>query len=339
MADPLAAAAEVFALALREDPPATPAGRVGLYGCDHPATRAILAAVAPGAAVDTHRPDELPNPTAPTPADDVALVHATKQRAETLAVVARAWEGLAEGGRLLFFCPKLLGAKGYQKRFSEVWPATAVLVKNNGRLLDVTRTPDAAPPPEDWQAAGTLRRHPETGFVTAPGIFAWDRIDTGSALLVEHLPLPLAGPGADLGCGYGFLAHEVLRTSPEVDHVTLLDHDARAVACARANLAPWADRDLQFIVDDIAAFAPTVSYAWIVMNPPFHTGAQTTTSLGEQFVRIAWSALRPGGVLYMVANAFLSYDRTLATLGATVTEPARADGFRLLYAAKTTSAS
>ena len=37
------------------------------------------------------------------------------------------------------------------------------------------------------------------GLWTQPGVFSWDRIDSGTALLLAALP-PLKGQGADLGC-------------------------------------------------------------------------------------------------------------------------------------------
>ena len=69
-----------------------------------------------------------------------------------------------------------------------------------------------------------------------PGIFAWDRIDPGSALLAEHLP-PMKGEGVDLGCGYGALATVALRSST-VTKLKLVDIDRRAIRAARGD-APF----------------------------------------------------------------------------------------------------
>ncbi len=94
-------------------------------------------------------------------------------------------------------------------------------------------------------AAGAPRLVEALGLWSQPGIFSWDRLDPGSALLIETLPA-LAGRGADFGCGIGVLSHAVLR-SPKVKGVTLVDVDRRAVEAARRNVddpraaVRWAD--------------------------------------------------------------------------------------------------
>ncbi len=73
---------------------------------------------------------------------------------------------------------------------------------------------------EEAIAAGAPRLEPGLGLWTQPGVFSWDRLDPGTALLMEALPR-LSGKGADLGCGVGVLAHPVLAS----DAVTDLDTD------------------------------------------------------------------------------------------------------------------
>lgn len=84
------------------------------------------------------------------------------------------------------------------------------------------RTYWSAPLPADtdaalqarWAALDAPRKILDGRFVSRPGVFAWDRIDPASALLVEHLPTTLAGHGADLGAGFGYLSAEVLARCP-----------------------------------------------------------------------------------------------------------------------------
>ena len=83
-------------------------------------------------------------------------------------------------------------------------------------------------------AAGRPRLAETLGLWTQPGLFSWDRIDPGTALLIETLPA-LAGRGADFGCGLGLLAAAALR-SPKVKGITLVDIDRRAVEVAKRNV-------------------------------------------------------------------------------------------------------
>ena len=63
-------------------------------------------------------------------------------------------------------------------------------------------------------AAGALQQVEGLDAWSQPGVFAWDRVDPGTALLAQVLP-SLKGAGADLGCGFGALSLVALR-SPAV---------------------------------------------------------------------------------------------------------------------------
>ena len=83
-------------------------------------------------------------------------------------------------------------------------------------------------------AEGAPRFSEELGVWTQPGVFSWDRLDPGSALLLQHLP-GFTGRGADLGCGLGYLTRHVL-TSPHIINVTMIDIDRRAIELAAKNV-------------------------------------------------------------------------------------------------------
>ena len=107
------------------------------------------------------------------------------------------------------------------------------------------------------------------GRQSQPGIFSWDRIDDGSALLARHLPDDLASSVADFGCGWGYLSREILARSPGIARIDLIDSEHRALEAARANLTD--DRATFHWLELAAEPAPTI-YDAIVCNPPFHTG-------------------------------------------------------------------
>jgi len=177
-------------------------------------------------------------------------------------------------------------------------------------------------------AAGAPRRVGALGLWSQPGLFSWDRLDPGSALLIETLP-PLAGKGGDFGCGIGVLAHAVLR-SPKVKALTLIDIDSRAVEAARRNVDDpraeirWADLR--------AGTAGLANLDFVVMNPPFHQGGIEDQGLGRGFVATAAKALRRGGVLWLTANRHLPYESVLKPLFARVETRAEGRGFKVLAA-------
>jgi 16S rRNA (guanine1207-N2)-methyltransferase len=139
----------------------------------------------------------------------------------------------------------------------------------------------------------------------------------------------MAGQGADFGCGVGYLAHGVL-SAPKVTALHLIDIDRRAVECARRNAADprvtlaWAD----------ARSARLSDLDFVVMNPPFHDAGHEDKALGQAFIQAAGAALRKGGVLWMVANRHLPYERVLAEVFRTVDLRAEIAGYKLFEARK-----
>ncbi len=178
-------------------------------------------------------------------------------------------------------------------------------------------------------AEGAPRRLPDLGLWSQPGIFSWNRIDPGSALLLDTLPR-LAGRGADLGCGIGVLAHGVL-ASPDVTRLDLLDIDRRAVAAARRNVD---DGRAAFGWVDVRAGTGLAGLDFVVMNPPFHDGGGEDRSLGQTFIRRAAEALRTGGRLWLTANRHLPYETALKPLFRQVSPVIEAGGFKVIEARK-----
>jgi 16S rRNA (guanine1207-N2)-methyltransferase len=160
-------------------------------------------------------------------------------------------------------------------------------------------------------------------------VFAWDRIDGGSALLAEHLPA-LKGAGADLGCGYGALATVVLR-SEAVTALRLIDLDRRAVEAARKNVD---DPRATFQWADARTLDDGGQLDFVVMNPPFHDGGAEDRRLGQAFVRKAAGLLKKGGVLWLVANRHLPYEAELNAAFKRVTPVTEGGGYKLFEAVK-----
>jgi 16S rRNA (guanine1207-N2)-methyltransferase len=127
---------------------------------------------------------------------------------------------------------------------------------------------------EEWLQLDAPRPIADGRFVSRPGVFAWDRIDAASELLVAHLPNDLTGRVADLGAGFGYLSAEVLARCPRVTSLDLYEADARALELARSNLsnANEAAPKVDYFWHDVTAGLPH-RYDAIVMNPPFSATA------------------------------------------------------------------
>jgi len=243
-------------------------------------------------------------------------------------VLARALRALAPGGRLSALAPKDKGGSRLRKELEAFGCAVHETGGRHQRLCE-TRRPDAPSGLDEAIAAGGPRLEPGLGLWTWPGVFSWDRLDPGSVQLIQALP-PLAGRGADLGCGLGVLSKAVL-AQPAVTALTLVDLDRRAVEAARRNVD---DPRAAFHWGDARSEPALEGLDFVVMNPPFHDRGAEDKALGQAFIRRAAQVLRKGGVLWMVANRHLPYEAVLTSLFRQVALKSEGGGFKVYEARK-----
>lgn len=251
-------------------------------------------------------------------------VPGTIERRHDIALALRA---LVPDAPFTVLAPKGAGGSRLAAELSGFGCAIADRPKAHHRICSGSR-PETLSGIEDAIADGAPRLHADFGLWTQPGVFSWDRLDPGTALLMEALPR-LSGRGADLGCGIGVLAHPAL-ASDAVTELTLIDNDRRAIEAARRNADDprarhvWAD----------ARTVPLERLDFVVMNPPFHAAGAEDKGLGVAFIRKAAAVLRTGGHLWLVANRHLPYEATLDAAFKRVTPLAEANGFKVLLAVK-----
>lgn len=274
------------------------------------------------------RVDDLPEGRWP-----VVMVLPGKCRDENLASFAAARDRLAPGGHLVAAMPNAIGAARYEKELAKAAGGVGSISKNKCRVFHAVEdgTWDEALI-DEWRDLGRRRTIPGTDYVTEAGLFSSDHLDPGSRLLVEHLPTDLRGSVADLGAGWGFLSAEALRRSPGIERIDLFEADARALACARLNLA-GSDRPIGFHWHDVTTGLPG-RHDVILMNPPFHIGHATNVDLGRAFLLTAMASLNRGGRLYLVANRQLPYEPLLEVSGLEWRKLAEDRTYKLLAAHK-----
>ncbi|MFT3763320.1 MAG: class I SAM-dependent methyltransferase [Pseudoxanthomonas sp.] len=260
-----------------------------------------------------------------------------RQRDEMRALFARAVSLAAPGGTVVACMANDEGAKSGEGDLQKLAGLGGKLAKNHCRAFwtaPLHGSHDAALLAQ-WAGLDAPRPILDGRFVSRPGVFAWDRVDAASALLAECLPRDLSGVGADLGAGYGFLSTEILAHNPQVAALHLYEAEARALDCARRNLAPFAGKAaLDFRWRDVTAGLPD-RYDFIVSNPPFHATRKTgRPDIGQRFIAVAAEALKPGGRLWLVANRHLPYEQALDAGFGRVRTLAERDGFKVVEATK-----
>jgi 16S rRNA (guanine1207-N2)-methyltransferase len=268
----------------------------------------------------------------------LVLVLPPRQRDEARALFAEALSRLRPGGVLVASMANDAGARSGEADLASIAGPLASRSKNKCRVFwtqaggagEAARALAA-----QWRALDAPRTILGGRYVSRPGVFAWDRIDSASALLVDHLPPDLQGRAADLGAGFGFLSAELMRRCEGIHALDVYEADWRALELARSNLAGFAPRvTLDFRWHDVTAGLPD-RYDTIVTNPPFHAQVRgERPDIGRAFIAAAAEALVPGGRLWLVANRHLPYEEVLDARFGPARLVAQRGGFKVVEAVK-----
>jgi len=267
---------------------------------------------------------------------DLVMLLPDPQRDLMVADLARGHDHLAPGGVLLVSQHNDAGGKRCQQHLVEVAGEVQAMSKHHSRVFwavkDETK-PWKADLLEQWRQGAAMRRVLDGCFWSRPGLFSWNRIDEGSELLVKHLPTPLKGHVADLGCGWGYLSDHLLRHCHDIDTLDIYDADADCFECIRRNLGLVPTRiKAKPHWQDVTAGIGSTRFDVIVMNPPFHEGKHADALIGLKFIATAAQALRSHGELWLVANRQLPYENLLNETFVHVEKIVETGAFKVVHA-------
>lgn len=256
-----------------------------------------------------------------------------KNKIEARYFMALIHQNLTESGKVIMAAANDAGGKGLVKMAVALGLTGQDYSKSKCRILVAEKHEGAE---NDVQLAlkeGARQKIEIAGdtYMSQAGVFGWNKIDTGSKLLVEYIPSDLSGIGADFGCGYGYLSRQILGRCGDIKKLHAIDVDTRSVQAAAQNLAAFEDK-AQTHWADLTNNSPIEGRIdFIVMNPPFHEGKSSKVDLGMQFIERAYDSLKKNGALYMVANSHLAYEKHLARFGM-VEKLAETHGFKIFKA-------
>lgn len=147
-------------------------------------------------------------------------------------------------------------------------------------------------------------------MVTATGVFSGDRLDVGTAVLLDAVPEPPpTGELLDLGCGWGPIATTLALRSPAA-RVWAVDVNARALSLVERNAELLS-------ISNITAASPElvpddVRFDAIWSNPPIRIGKPQLHALLETWI----PRLAPGATAWLVVQKHLGADSLLSWLTA-----------------------
>lgn len=269
---------------------------------------------------------------------DVAYYRVSKEKAVVHHVINQLSARLRSGGRLWLFGGKQEGTKTYFGKARERCGSGELHKLGKGDFVaELVRdgTLGEALEDQDYPRLRPLEVGGER-FISKPGQFGWDKVDQGSAWLIESLQpvwqrLATATPTVlDLGCGYGYLSLHCARLGAA--SITATDNNAAALLACRENLATTAVSH-QVVAAD-AGDAVAGRFDLVICNPPFHQGFAVEGELTDRFVQAVAAHLNPDGQAALVVNRFIPLERKAAGLFGEVETWADNGRFKLVRLAK-----
>jgi len=137
-----------------------------------------------------------------------------------------------------------------------------------------------------------------------PGVFSQNALDTGTEILLAHLPDVINGKVLDFGCGAGVIAAYIGTVHPQTK-LTLVDVSALALHSARTTLS-LNQLSGEYIASNSLSDVKE-RYDFVISNPPFHQGVKTNYAATEQFLTEIKQNLTAKACVTIVANSFLKY--------------------------------
>jgi len=241
----------------------------------------------------------------------------SKEKALAHYVINSAHKRLAQQGQLIISGAKQEGIKGYIERAATLYNKRATVKADKQHWAAILEKSMLSLQPLDDKDYTVLRPVSQLTdtvanfeFHSKPGVFGWDKIDMGSALLIDHLQKLSANLKQprnilDIGCGYGYLSVSSARLFDA--KVVACDNNAAAITACSHNLAKLSDQHITLASNCTQGISER--FDLILCNPPFHTGFEIENDLTDQFLKGASERLSSKGSALFVVNLHIPLER------------------------------
>lgn len=260
----------------------------------------------------------------------------SKEKPVVHHLINSAWRLLTPDGELWLAGARNEGIKTTLDKASALFGGKVERQKHGaihlGRLVKRTTTPGPWLDDRDYTRLRPVAEQNGIELLSKPGQFGWDKIDRGSALLIEHLEGFLRGfrqpPRSllDLGCGYGYLA--LMASLHGFERIVATDNAAAALIACRAN---FERRNISGeVVADDCGNTLGERFEAILCNPPFHRGFAHERELTNRFLAATARLLDKRGRALFVVNRFIPLERLAARHFRGIARPVEVPGFKLI---------
>ena len=242
---------------------------------------------------------------------ETVIVSVPKTREEALGQIAIAYEATKLGGLIILEGNKRDGIDSIIKALSDVIKVENSIAKAHGKIVIIKVSSDSISPFSN-QLKQLYPSKNRDGFFSVPGLFSYKKIDSASQFLTSAFDEKVTGDVIDLGAGWGFLSFKLLSSCSRITSVTLLDHDLRALDCAKLNIKSEKAKFLWSDINEVKSLGAKFDNA--ICNPPFHSNKGKDIKLGINFIKASHHILKNGGNLLLVANIQLPYENVISNL-------------------------
>ncbi|HEY8396165.1 MAG TPA: class I SAM-dependent methyltransferase [Bacilli bacterium] len=138
-------------------------------------------------------------------------------------------------------------------------------------------------------------RNKKITFLSDAGVFSKNRVDFGTALLLNSLPEDLNNKKIlDVGCGYGAIGLSVAKVYP-LAHIEMTDVNLRALELAKRNALENGLKNVTIFASNLYENVAS-RFDLIISNPPIRAGKDIVHGIVEG----AKEHLNPEGELWVV---------------------------------------
>lgn len=236
---------------------------------------------------------------------DLVLLYWPKAKAEAEYLLAMLMAKLGDDTEIVVAGENRSGVKSIEKMFKPYGPITKFDSARRcsfywGKCLSQPQPFDI----QQWFKSYQVNYHNhQLTIKSLPGVFSHGQFDIGSQLLLDTLPT-LSGKVLDFGCGAGVIGSVMAILNPSIE-LEMCDISALAVESSKETLAANGLKGKVFASD---VYSDTSNdYKFIISNPPFHAGLDTSYSATETLLAQAPNYQNAHGELLIVANSFLKY--------------------------------
>ncbi|MCK6262389.1 16S rRNA (guanine(1207)-N(2))-methyltransferase RsmC [Vibrio sp. ZSDE26] len=236
---------------------------------------------------------------------DMVLLYWPKAKAEAEFLLSMLMSKLGKDTEIIVIGENRSGVRSIEKMFKPYGPITKFDSARRCSFYWGQCTEQPEPfSLDDWYKTYQVSYNEQDLIIKSlPGVFSHGEFDIGSKLLLDTLP-KLKGKVLDFGCGAGVLGTVMATTNPDIT-LEMCDISALAVASSQQTLLANGLKGNVFASDVYSDCSD--DYQFIISNPPFHSGLDTSYSATETLLADAPTKLKKQGELLIVANSFLKY--------------------------------